>query len=66
MKPIEIVKEFFPNADDELADFILWEETGFPSFWNIPEDGNTPEECVRKQLRDLKEDLEKRKLFKQK
>lgn len=46
----EVVREYFPNATDELCEFLIWEETGYPQFWNIPEDGNTPEECFRKQL----------------
>jgi len=50
MKVIEIVREYFPDETDEFLDYILWEETGFPYFWNIPEDGTTPEECMRKQL----------------
>lgn len=36
------------------ANVIAWEYTGFPHFWNIPKDGKTPEECFRKQLRDLR------------
>ena len=50
----EIAKEVFPGKSDEELDFIIWEKTGFPSFWNIPEDGNTPEECLRKQLMEFK------------
>jgi len=51
----DIIKEYFPNASDEECEFILWEHTGYPEFWNIPEDGNTPEECFRKQLQNFKE-----------
>jgi len=36
---------------------LIWEKTGFPAFWNIPEGGNTPEECFRKQLQDFKNQL---------
>ena len=50
----DIVKEYFPNISDEDMEHIIWSETGFPCFWKIPEDGNTPEECFRKQLMDLK------------
>ena len=59
MTGIEIVKEYFPDADDETASDIAWEQTGFPHFWNIPADGNTPEECFRKQLKEF---AERRKL----
>lgn len=51
-KIYEIVREYFPGATDEFCEFIIWEKTGYPSFWNIPEDGNTPNECFRKQLQD--------------
>ena len=51
---LEIAREYFPNASDETLDSIIWSRTGFPEFWNIPEDGNTPEECLRKQLQDFK------------
>lgn len=51
----EIAREIFPNASDEFIEYVIWEETGFPEFWNIPKDGNTPEECFRKQLIDAKE-----------
>ena len=27
---IELVKKYFPNVEDEEADFILWELTAFP------------------------------------
>ena len=46
----EVAKEYFPDESDEFIEHVIWEHTGFPSFWNIPEDGNTPEECFRKQL----------------
>lgn len=57
MRWIDLVREYFPDATDAEADSILWGKTGFPEFWNIPEDGNTPEECCRKQLQALKEEL---------
>jgi mannosyltransferase OCH1-like enzyme len=53
------VREFFPDANDEFCEFIIWEKTGYPSFWNIPEDGKTPYECFRKQIRDFKQETEK-------
>lgn len=54
----DAVLEYFPDANEEQVEFILWEKTGFPSFWDIPKDGNTAEECLRKQLLDFKESLE--------
>ena len=40
-----IVREYFPRASDEEASFILWEKTGWPSFWH-----GDPETCLREQL----------------
>ncbi len=48
-----IVKEYFPLATNEEIQDILWSRTSFPDFWNIPEDGWTPLQCLRKQLRGL-------------
>ena len=58
MKVTDVVKEYFPDATEEFIDFIIWSKTGYPSFWNIPEDGNTPEECFRKQLKQFKKESE--------
>ena len=49
-----VVKEFFPDADDETIDFILSEGTGFPCFWNYGVDGWTDEECCRTQVARVK------------
>lgn len=51
----DIVQEYLPGATEADSDYVVWEKTGFPYFWNIPEDGNTPEECLRKQLQDYAE-----------
>lgn len=50
----EIVKEYFPNASDDEIEYILWERTGYPEFWNIGIDGNTPEECLHTQLKQCR------------
>jgi len=55
----QIVREYFPDASDDFVEFIVWEHTGFPCFWSIPEDGNTVEECFRKQLKEFQEELQK-------
>ena len=47
---MEIAKDYFPDFNEQQLDAIIYGETGFPSFWSIPYDGNTPEECFRKQL----------------
>ena len=53
MNAIVIAREYFPNKPDDFLGWVIWEKTGYPQFWNIPEDGNTPEECFRKQLKDF-------------
>lgn len=53
----KIAKEYFPNATDEFLEYVIWEKTGYPHFWNIPEDGASPEECFRKQLLKVEEDI---------
>ena len=50
---IPIVKEYFPSATKEEVENILWSHTSYPDFWNIPEDGWTSSQCLRKQLREL-------------
>ena len=53
----DVVREYFPGITDGCVEFIAWEHTGYPSFWSIPEDGNTPEECFRKQLQEYKDSI---------
>jgi hypothetical protein len=52
---LEIVKEeaskFGFSPDSATADAILWERTGFPSAWKIPQDGHDPETCCRTELK---------------
>lgn len=40
--------EFGFDLTDQDADYVLWEHTGFPEFW----DGHPPEVC-RRQLREF-------------
>lgn len=58
---LDVAREYFPRMSDDRLDCILWEHTGFPFFWNIPKDGKTPEECLRKQLADLKRKMKKKR-----
>jgi len=54
---LEIYKEVFPEdsiLDQKEIHNILMEETGCPSFFNIPKDGNTPQECLKTQLNEFK------------
>lgn len=48
-----LAKEYFPDLDDAALDNIIWNGTGFPNFWHIPRDGDTAEECLRTQLRNI-------------
>jgi hypothetical protein len=47
---VEVVREYFPKATEDEIDNILWTHTGYPTFWRIPDDGWSEEECLRKQL----------------
>ena len=51
----DVAREYFPGKDDDFLESAIWGGTGFPDFWRIPKDGNTPEECFRKQLQELKD-----------
>ena len=58
----DVVREYFPDATPETIDYILWEKTGYPEFWNIGLDGDTPEECLRTQLKAFQEEVKKAKV----
>ena len=55
MNGVEIVRdEVFKHGADLNEDSVrhlLWNETGWPCFWDIGKDGDTPEECLRNQVR---------------
>ena len=48
MTYLELVKEYFPDASDDEADYILWEFTAFPLVWG--------EDELREQLQKFRED----------
>ncbi|MEK6280290.1 MAG: hypothetical protein AABN95_08025 [Acidobacteriota bacterium] len=50
MTPIELVREMFPDATEDEADFILWERTAFP-FNDI--------EGTRAQIMEFKQAIDK-------
>ena len=62
MTPIEIVQEEGKklgfNVSETDADYILWEETGFPSYW--PDRTITPEENLRVQATEFFEGAKSR------
>lgn len=47
---LDLVREYFPGESEDFAWMILWNETGYPSFWHIGSDGDTPAECLRTQI----------------
>lgn len=49
---LEVFPEF--ENDKETREHIIWGLTGFPGAWRIPEDGNTPGECFRNQLKEVR------------
>lgn len=51
MRPLEIVKEYFPKACDEQARDVLWCCTGWPHFFNNGE--GTFEDVLRQQLKEI-------------
>jgi len=44
-----VVREYFPSADNDFVDYILWEHTGYPSFWKTDD----VEACLREQLEEF-------------
>ena len=55
MIALEIAREILgpEYSDDDLA-FIIWEETGFPGFFDTS-NGETKEEVFRRQLREFRD-----------
>ena len=49
----DIVREYFPDADNDTINYILWEKTGFPCFWETDD----AEACLRKQLQEFKDEV---------
>ena len=43
-------QEGIKPATDHFLDYVLWEHTGYPAFWQL-EDGETVERCATRQLR---------------
>ncbi len=50
MTPLQLAARYFPEFTAEELESVIWGHTGFPEFWNIPEDGKNPQECFRRQL----------------
>lgn len=50
MKALDLVKEYFPSADNDMAQDVLWCCTGWPHFFQA---GKTTEESLREQLSEI-------------
>jgi hypothetical protein len=46
----EYIRSYFPGESDAFIENILWGETGWPGFWNIPREGLTPRACFEMQV----------------
>lgn len=57
-----VVKEYFPGASEDLIEFIVWEKTGFPSFW-LTKDEEDAEGCFRRQLQEFSDELNARAYY---
>lgn len=65
MTILDAVKEeaakFGVELSDADAEWVLWEQTGYPSFWPISGLTPTPEACLRAQVREWAEKVSKAK-----
>ncbi len=56
MTAIDLVIEEATKAGVHLLrgeiEHVIWSMTGFPAFWNILSDGETPQDCFRKQVKE--------------
>lgn len=52
-RALELAREILPSLEESVLGYVLWNETGFPTFWRIPADGDTDEDCLRTQLREF-------------
>lgn len=50
MTLVETVREYFPDADDDEVNHLIWSETGYPAFWDIPRTGATPQDVFLIQI----------------
>jgi hypothetical protein len=51
---LDIAREYFPDYDDCGLDYVIWEHTGYPSFWH----GDDIEAEFRSQLEFYKYTIE--------
>ena len=53
---MDIVRSVLPECSDAEAGYVLWNETGYPVFWD-DDDGDTPMECCRTQVARYRDQL---------
>lgn len=46
----DLIRKYFPDADDKRCEFILWEKTAFPL---------VPVETIERQLQEYAEEVKK-------
>ncbi len=54
MNGLEITREYFPKLTEDGLGYILWNRTGWPSFF-----AGDPEACLRGQLAEYREALKR-------
>lgn len=52
MRPLDLVREYFPKASDDEARDVLWCCTGWPHFLDTS-DGRSVQEVLRSQLSEI-------------
>ena len=51
----DIVREYFPDADEKFIEYVIWTYTGYPAFWRT----DNPEAEMRQQLQEFKQEVGK-------
>ena len=46
---LDIAREYFPKANDDLLDFILWERTSFPFLKHKDKEAHLREQLAKEQ-----------------
>lgn len=42
-----------PDTDPEILGWVVWNFTGYPQFWCPTYEGERPEECLARQVREF-------------
>jgi hypothetical protein len=57
--PYDVILEIFPDADDAECDYLLWNWTGYPSWYHT----DFPDDEIRESLKKLKRIRKIRRFF---